>query len=145
MFQDGKTALGLERFGVASHDIVAESFDGDIVVLDLASGKYFGFSDTGCLAWQALAAGVPISDLRFVTDRFGTALDDFLAHLLAHGLLARREGEAASELDDRLRAQLTDTKEAPELFVFDDLADLFKADPIHDVEEQAGWPIKKSE
>ena len=27
--------------------------------------------------------------------------------------------------------------------MFSDLADLIMADPIHDVEETAGWPIRK--
>ncbi len=137
--------LDTTRYGVASHDIVAESFDGDIVVLDLASGKYFGFSDSGCAVWEALAAGVAVKELRSPTSAFGgAAFDDFVSQLVAHGLLAQREGEAGSELSDELREQLINAKEVFEIFVFDDLADLFKADPIHDVEEQAGWPIKKS-
>ncbi|TIT11789.1 MAG: PqqD family protein, partial [Mesorhizobium sp.] len=38
-------------YAVASKDIVFESFDGEAVVLDLASGKYFGFSDSGSRVW----------------------------------------------------------------------------------------------
>ena len=30
--------------------------------------------------------------------------------------------------------------EEPRIEVFDDLAELILADPIHDVDEQAGWP-----
>jgi hypothetical protein len=44
-----------------------------------------------------------------------------------------------TELLEKIRS----AKEKPDLFVFDDLADLFKADPIHDVEEPAGWPVVK--
>jgi hypothetical protein len=46
-----------------------------------------------------------------------------------------------TELLEKIRS----AKEKPDLFVFDDLADLFKADPIHDVEEPAGWPVVKKD
>ena len=45
-------------YAVASRDIVFESFDGEAVVLNLANGKYFGFSDSGSRVWQALSSGV---------------------------------------------------------------------------------------
>ncbi|TGQ03303.1 PqqD family protein, partial [Mesorhizobium sp. M00.F.Ca.ET.217.01.1.1] len=44
-------------YAVASRDIVFESFDGEAVVLNLANGKYFGFSDSGSKAWQVLSSG----------------------------------------------------------------------------------------
>ena len=33
--------------------------------------------------------------------------------------------------------------EAPRIEIFDDLAELIFADPIHDVDEQAGWPAPR--
>ena len=45
-------------YAVASKDIVFESFDGEAVVLDLSTGKYFGFSDSGSRIWQALSSGI---------------------------------------------------------------------------------------
>jgi hypothetical protein len=32
----------------------------------------------------------------------------------------------------------------PAVDVYDDLAELIYADPVHDVDEQAGWPKKRS-
>jgi hypothetical protein len=32
---------------------------------------------------------------------------------------------------------------APAMEVFDDMADLIKADPIHDVDDVAGWPVRR--
>jgi hypothetical protein len=40
-----------DAYAVASRDIVFESFDGEAVVLNLANGKYFGFSDSGSRVW----------------------------------------------------------------------------------------------
>ena len=48
-------------YAVASEEIIFESFDGDAVVLDIGTGRYFGFSDLGSCAWEALASQVPAS------------------------------------------------------------------------------------
>ena len=42
---------------VAGPDIVFEKFGGDLVVLDIATGRYFGFNPTAARIWEALMAG----------------------------------------------------------------------------------------
>jgi hypothetical protein len=129
---------------VAGRDIVSESFDGDIVVLDLNSGKYFSFTDAGCGIWEALAAGAPTEALLSASTNYSAAdFESFLEKLLDHQLLAVREDAADHPLPNDLLEKIRSAREKPDLFVFDDLADLFKADPIHDVEEPAGWPVVK--
>jgi hypothetical protein len=129
---------------VAGRDIVSESFDGDIVVLDLNSGKYFSFTDAGCGIWEALAAGAPTEALLSASTNYSAAdFESFLGKLLDHQLLAVRENAADHPLPNDLLEKIRSAREKPDLFVFDDLADLFKADPIHDVEEPAGWPVVK--
>jgi hypothetical protein len=133
-------------YKIAGSDIVSESFDGDIVVLDLKSGKYFGFTDAGSGIWEALAAGVAPEIL--LSAEAGCSRADFelfLEKLLDHQLLAVREDATAHSTPDELLEKIRSAKEKPDLFVFDDLADLFKADPIHDVEEPAGWPVVKKD
>lgn len=132
-------------YGLASDEIVSESFDGDIVVLDLASGKYFSFSDSGCTIWEALIAGLPVAAIRAGNPSFGDmGFDGFLATLLEHALLAPVDAGPEPSRAAELLARLGVATGRPEIFVFDDLADLFKADPIHDVAEPAGWPVRKS-
>jgi hypothetical protein len=129
---------------VAGSDIVSESFDGDIVVLDLNSGKYFSFTDAGCGIWEALAAGAPTKALLSANAGYSAAdVERFLEKLLDHQLLAVREDATDHPLPEELLEKIRSATEKPDLFVFDDLADLFKADPIHDVEEPAGWPVVK--
>lgn len=131
------------RYAVASQDIVAESFDGDYVVLDLSCGKYFSFSDSANIIWEAMSAGVsPAELLRSNIAISPTELESFVNTLTGHGLILAEKtalpsnAARASDYIDRLVV----TVEKPDVAVFDDLADLFKADPIHDVEEPAGWP-----
>jgi len=134
-------------YAIASKDIVFESFDGEAVVLDLATGKYFGFTDTGSCLWEALSSGVSPEDLVGAATRSGQVsaadLHAFVARLLEFGLLAPAAGQAAQPLSQSLVAQLANAAEPAQVDIHDDLADLILVDPIHEVEEPQGWPAVK--
>lgn len=134
-------------YAIASKDIVFESFDGEAVVLDLATGKYFGFTDTGSCLWEALSSGVSPEHLVGAATRSGQVsaadLDAFVARLLEFGLLAPAAGQAAQPLSQSLVAQFANAAEPAQVDIHDDLADLILVDPIHEVEEPQGWPAVK--
>jgi hypothetical protein len=134
-----------KHYAAASRDIVSESFDGDFVVLDLSCGKYFSFSDSGNVLWEAISSGVaPQSLLRAAAGPTSHAdLEAFVGKLIEYGLIAERSNGIPPEATEELLSRLALSSEKPDLSVFDDLADLFLADPIHDVEEEAGWPAMK--
>lgn len=133
-------------YRVASKDIVFESFDGEAVVLDLASGRYFGFSDSGSKVWQALSSGVGAETLTGPATgaaAIGPAeLEAFVSQLVELGLLVASDAPAQS-MPDALRAALAATSEPLNVSIHDDLADLIVVDPIHEVEEPLGWPAVK--
>lgn len=133
-------------YAVASRDIVFESFDGEAVVLNLANGKYFGFSDSGSKVWQALSSGMDARALVGLAaggSTIGEAqLDHFIAQLLELGLLVPSDA-TVQPLPDELAAELAATNEPLDVSIHDDLADLIVIDPIHEVEEPLGWPAVK--
>lgn len=135
-------------YSVASRDIVFESFDGEAVVLDLSSGRYFGFSDSGSKIWQALSSGVAVDALVGLSAGAGTidaaGLEAFVAQLVEFGLLSRSDA-TPQPLPDDLPAALAATREPLDASVHDDLADLIIVDPIHEVEEPLGWPAVKQQ
>lgn len=129
-------------YAVASKDIVFESFDGEAVVLDLSTGKYFGFSDSGSGLWQALSSGVSADALAKSGSIAPAELENFISRLLEFGLLAPAN-TAPQPLPSDLLSQLAAACEPPSVDVHDDLADLIVVDPIHEVEEPLGWPAVK--
>lgn len=137
--------MSFDIYSVASRDIVSESFDGEAVVLDLQSGRYFSFTDSGSCLWDAITAGMHPEQLVSANGTLDLAnVETFITKLMEFGLIVRRQPPheivARPDLVERLRL----SKDAPDVFVFDDLTDLFMADPIHDVEEPAGWPVVKA-
>jgi hypothetical protein len=103
------------------------------------------FGHSGNVLWEALSQGVDLDAIRAACANapWLSALDGFVDDLATNKLLVRSE-DAGTELAPELAARLGSATEAPSVSVFDDMADLFLADPIHDVEEEAGWPVKKA-
>jgi len=130
------------RYAVAGRGVVSEAFDGDIVVLDLDSGRYFSFTDSGCALWEGLVEGVAPEALLHDGARYTTEdIECFVAKLVEYKLLVAVAEPANTVAPAAMVEKLAQAREMPEVTVFDDLADLFLADPIHDVDEQAGWPV----
>lgn len=131
-------------YAVASRDIVFESFDGEAVVLNLANGRYFGFSDSGSRVWQALSSGVALEDLVGAAPAGAEQLQAFVSELVEFGLLMQ-SGQPAQPLPDELAAALAAAQGPFTVTIHDDLADLLIVDPIHEVEEPLGWPAVKQQ
>lgn len=126
-------------YQLAHPDIVFERFDEDLVVLNLRSGQYFGFNTTGSLIWNALSSGIKAS-LIYDAGVKKESLEKFISDLIAHQLLIEI-APLQTELSKELANLLSQESVLPSIEIYDDLADLIMADPIHDVDADAGWPM----
>lgn len=84
---------------VARDDVHVRSFDGELVILDLAGGHYYGVSEVGARLWAGLLSGKTTrevaSELRGLYDvDQDKLLDDLVAltnELLRRGLVRVKE------------------------------------------------------
>jgi hypothetical protein len=136
-------------YTIASNDIAAERFEGEYVILDLASGRYIALSAHAGTVWDALMAGLSPDAIATAieTDETGRqALNGFVAQLVELGLVRPAdEGTAPASLNGQLSG--ISGAEGPLDFtidVFDDLSELLLADPIHEVDDKVGWPPRRS-
>jgi hypothetical protein len=142
---------GAAGYVVASRDIVSEDFDGEFVVLDLGSGKYYSMDTAASALWRAITAGVSMQALVDAVDGApptstgitAQTIHDYAEQLVVYGCLARSDVPGSASLDAATAAALKASAGPPKVEMFSDLADLIIADPIHDVEETAGWPVRK--
>src|SRR5690606_17990707 len=108
------------RYAVAGEGIVSEAFDGDIVVLDLDSGRYFSFNDTGCALWEGLVEGAMPRSLLVADAAFtGDDLLDFLRQLLDYGLLCAASSPANATASKGTVEKLAAAREKPSITAFD--------------------------
>ena len=140
-----RMAAGLDetmekRLKPAGPDIVFEEFDGDLVVLNRSTGRYFGFNPSASVLWAAFAAGIRPADAAAHAAP-GVGVAAFVAALRENALVADTD-EPPAAVDEAVRARLSGLETAAALEVYDDLSDLIVADPIHDTDEAQGWPVR---
>jgi hypothetical protein len=132
-----------DRFALRSRDVASEHFDGEFVVLDLESGKYFSLLGGSAIVWRGLLSGHSANTLcggLSASDPRRAEVVALIASLFEYDLLVVSPAPVAPPPDDVVVA-LADSSGPYEVEMFDDLADLLQADPIHDVDQETGWPV----
>lgn len=124
-------------YGIASSDIYCEQFGNDLVVLNLGTGEYFGFNDTASLIWKGLIGHQASLENLCAAGFSQETLNTCVARLEELGLI-RPGNHPARAVPADLHPEATLAE--PKVELYDDLASLILADPIHDVEDEAGWP-----
>jgi hypothetical protein len=128
-----------KSYKLAGADVVFEKFNNDVVVLNLRSGRYFGLNTLASSLWLALMAGATSTQIvKLGVDEVW--VNAFILQLVDHGLVISVDTDVSTELDESIIAALRLNAVAPKVEVYDDLSDLIIADPIHDVDDQTGWP-----
>lgn len=131
------------QFRPRSEDVAWEEFDGEFVVLDLESGKYFSLAGGAALVWHGLMHGHSVESLCAAVHQ-GSPMQAEIVRLV-QGLLDHRLIVPASvsqpDAQTSLPSELAACSGPFRIDVFDDLADLLLADPIHDVDPSTGWPV----
>ena len=130
-------------YSINEPDVVAEDFNGQVVILNLANGHYFSLQGIAAPIWSLLLSECPPKEILASIGQAQPEMVDnsarFIERLVELNLIvpsgrarAVRNGIDASWVGG-----------SPQIQTFDDLAELIFADPIHDVDEQAGWPTPK--
>lgn len=136
-------SLRAAQLEAAAPDVVAEDFGGEMVVLNLTNGKYFSLPGLTASLWRDLADGCPVETLAAAAKAAGPAVvesvESLAAGLVGEGLLRPRTAPVAASP----RTSFDGVAAVPAMESYDDMADLILADPVHDVEEAAGWPVRR--
>ena len=121
-------------------DVVSETFEDQAVILNLATGHYYSLGGIAGGLWNlvisqhstdAILASVAAQQPHLVKPA-----SDFVAELLSFGLIKESQVPSSEGAID-----VTWANEPPKLDAFEDLAELIAADPVHDVDVEAGWPV----
>lgn len=132
-----------KRWVVASTDISLEKFDGEYVALDIAVGRYFALSEAASVLVDALLTGVSPDSIISLNEAQRSEMTALFASLAEMALFTVGEQGPVSP-DGELRDRIQSLPGAITFESHDDLADLILADPIHDTDEDYGWPVRKT-
>lgn len=123
--------------------VASEVIDGEAIVMNLATGMYHSATGVGAVLWQAILDGASHDDLAaalasgFPDKNTGADLATFIAQAKAGGLVTE-SGTATGAIIAFDGLAYT----SPNLESYGDMQDLIMLDPIHDVSEQHGWPVR---
>ena len=144
----GSTQAGEEKtyLTIATPSCVADDFVGEIVALNLDTGFYFSLRGLAGAVWRDLASGHPreriLEALAVIDNETAAKASTFIDQLIDRGLMRASTGsDVTHELESGALAASGSTEIVLESF--DDMKDLVIADPIHEVEEDAGWPVRR--
>jgi hypothetical protein len=137
---------GAMQHRINNPSVISESIDGEVVVIQLATGTYYSLQGTAARIWDAAASGRTADevakDLAASFDADGVEVsrevDAFLGTLVAEGLLIAGEVDPSPPVLEELAVQQPWTM--PALETFTDMQDLILLDPVHEVEPTRGWP-----
>jgi hypothetical protein len=143
----------------AREGVISEEIDGEVIMIDLASGVYYSLRGTAVPAWQRLCPGATRQEVidelagRFIAGpgEIEQAVDQFLGSLQANNLLVEEGPERPPNASDapsagengKVGAGASGGRSAftsLEIERFDDMAHVIQLDPIHDIDPARGWP-----
>jgi hypothetical protein len=149
---------GRARLGVRAPEVIHETIDGEVIIINLATGTYYSLKGSAADIWELIQepAGASEADVvaaveaRYAAPRsdIETAVTSFLGALTAEGLVSPVEGRsdlapaASRHAGDHGAARQAFTP--PALEKFTDMQDLVLLDPVHEVSEM-GWPQRRDE
>src|SRR5438128_2315253 len=137
------------RFRVNSPNVIHETIEGEVILIDLKTGTYYSLREAGAAIWQAIEQGAGEDEieaelgLRYETSagQIHDAVRQLLDELEREGLIRAEDGEpdrtVSRAVSDNGSVRLP--FEAPKLEKHTDMQDLILLDPVHEVGAE-GWP-----
>lgn len=140
-------------FRVNSPNVIQETIDGEVIVVNLDNGNYYSLDNVGATIWSLIESGAAVSEVvDGITQRYeGNHIDvedavhQFVAELQREALIVpdgAKEPEGVKGLDRQVETGADPERlrfEVPILHTYTDMQDLLLLDPIHEVDE-TGWP-----
>ena len=124
--------------------------DGQVIIINFATGVYYSFDKMSSAVMKDLIAGKEpelilkgLQGLKDCPDNIEDRLFEFIKKLKDLEMIAMTEGK--SEANQPIYDQEI-AGDGYEFAVdgFEEIADLLLTDPIHEINEDVGWPVKKS-
>ena len=137
-------------------NVIHETIEGEAVIINLMSGRYYSLQGTAAEIWDLIGEGATVSVIvAAMAGRYAAAgvdMQDVVISFL--GRLREEELIRVEPASEPVGREIAPAKsitaspaqssgfELPALQVYTDLEDLLLLDPIHEVDDE-GWPVAK--
>lgn len=140
------------HFQLAHANIIHEKIEGEVVILNLDNGSYYGLAGCANEIWQLVNSDLTLADIiaqiskRYAgnTEEINSSITSFINQLVEEDLLVILETPINNQSEEITSTAPQSPFVAPTLNKFTDMQELLMLDPIHEIDE-TGWPNKKVE
>lgn len=137
------------RYLINSPHVIADIIDGELIILNMETGKYFSIKGSGTVIWQLLAGGYEEQEAAETLTQHYKADHELLLTAITKLKNQFIEDNLLKPLDEFVTRPTVDIKleaggrafEEPVVEGYTDMQGLLLLDPIHEVEDM-GWPHK---
>jgi len=120
---------------INSPHVISEIATDETVIINLETGSYYNLNNEASKLWALFQNG---ADTDAIKQKLGgEKLDEFLAKLIAEGLVRKTDSAEPQDIPAINTENLL-------LETYTDMQDLLGLDPIHEVDAGAGWPVRES-
>lgn len=142
------------RFRIKKPRVIHQTLDGEVVIINLETGNYYSLLGTGAEIWSAIERNADLEGILAALgwkyaapgDGLAEAVARFVEQLQQEGLIEAL-GQGAPEAPEALAPEPDAPPgyqgaafEPPVLEKYDDMQDLILLDPVHEIDEEKGWP-----
>lgn len=133
------------HYRIVEKDIAHEIIDGEAIIIHFSTGNYYSLNGIAAEVWGWIEAGATFGEIagtfQNVSPEQHQEIEGFLDGLVTEGLLIPSdETVSTARKTDRLPAPATRPFTAPLFDKYNDMQNLLLSDPIHEVDDQRGWP-----
>jgi hypothetical protein len=137
------------RFQVNTPNVIHETYDTEVVIVNLESGNYYSVLRASADIWNLIAHGATAEEtIQALAQSYAgergaieRGVNDLIAQLQSEGLIVPAQNPPAPANWELKQANVV--FETPALQKFSDMQELLLLDPIHQVDE-SGWPARPS-
>lgn len=144
-----------QAFRVNHPQVVCETIEGEVVIVNLETGSYYSLLNSGAAVWSGIERQTDcevlieeiIQSHEGNPEEISAAVYEFLSKLQNENLIVSAPVATAEStvLAQAIVQSVNKPRfEKPLLEKFSDMEDLLLLDPIHEVDVQVGWPIAKA-
>jgi len=140
----------LPVYEVNRPDVVIESFEGEVILVQMKSGNYYSLQGSAPKIWDLIDQGLSDQEIgdwliaRYSgdEDEVRESVQKLVDELATEALIRTAPDTPRTQTGETTPAEPRTAFPPPVLERYTDMQELLLLDPIHDVDE-SGWPARK--
>lgn len=145
----------MASYKIRTPQISHETIDGETVIINLDNGNYYSIDGVGADIWNLIDSGANINQISELIsenynidkDEVHESIEELTNELISEGLIVNSKNNEKFDKEAINLVSLENNKnpeyKKPSLEKYTDMQDLLLLDPIHEVDDESGWPTPK--